>query len=135
MEWAPAAGFALLVGLFLAALSVYMIRSDRPIRAQSLTATARVVDFEWVPIGRGTHYFPTVEFHTHDGRSVREQSTVSSSPKRLPVGHAVQVHYLPREPERFFIEGHSSAHMAAVLGAFAVLFLSIGGTAVARALL
>ncbi|WP_460855210.1 DUF3592 domain-containing protein [Nocardiopsis coralliicola] len=112
-----------------------MICSDRPIRAQGLTATARVVDFEWVSIGRGTHYFPTVEFHTHDGRSVREQSTVSSSPKLLPVGHAVQVHYLPREPERFFIEGHSSAHMAAVLGAFAVLFLSIGGTAVARALL
>jgi hypothetical protein len=77
----------------------------------------------------GTTYYPVVRFPTADGRTVEFTSAVGYSSKP-DVGGAVDVRYLPHDPERAEIDRAAMWMVPAVVGVLSGLALVVAGAVV-----
>lgn len=143
MDFVIAVGVVALFALIFGLVSALLVWSERRYRTQGVAVMAQVVDFEVrrssSTSGSGGSsrrtYHPVVAYRTAEGLDVRGRSPMGSSHPRLSVGQAVELHYLPQNPERFRIRGDGSMVMAAVFGAIALLCLGIAAALAVSGLL
>ena len=87
----------------LTALILWKVRTRRE-QLCTETALGIVVELAYYRNQSGGSYCPVVEFAAK-GETLRVRSGSGSRPARYAVGQAVEVHYDPDRPKRFYIEG------------------------------
>lgn len=109
-----AGGFAFAVGLlyaggwWLSQDSIYLLK-------HGVRTTGTVIDFNPAPL---------VEFTTKDGKIVKHQSNVSSTPPKYSQGDSVKILYDPNEPSRASIDSFDEMWLfASVMGGMGTIFL------------
>jgi hypothetical protein len=89
----------LVVGVVLLAIAAPLYFTEQAFLTHSIMATGTVVDFRVDETEDPPSYCPIVEFSTQDGRTVRFNTEVCTSPSSKKIGDPVEVIYDPRNPK------------------------------------
>jgi hypothetical protein len=119
------------IGVLMLFISLVLWNKTRQFVARATTAPGVVTDLIVVrdKDGGSDTYKPEVKFSTADGREITFTSSFSSRPPAYDVGEAVEVLYLPREPQEARINGFGSLWLGCViLAGLGAVFALIGGS-------
>jgi hypothetical protein len=87
------------LGILLLAIAIALFFAENAFLARSISATGTVVDFHVDNTDEPPSYCPIVEFATQDGRTVRYETEVCTSPRSKNIGDPVEVKYDPQNPK------------------------------------
>ncbi len=118
------------VGVVMLLVASVTYQSERRFVTSALRVGGTVVELERQSSSDGSgSWYPIVQFETESGAPTRFRARVGSNPPSWEVGEAVEVLYLPNDPDSARLAGFFSLYIGTfVTGLLALIFGGIGGT-------